>query len=310
MTEFIESKPGESKFPRIIDEFPSPTEKEKLTSQIEEVKLLISGAGEGLPKNRARIKLADLYVGRNEPGDYQEAAKLYSEISSSSLPRDEEHAKALIGKAELALRSPDTAEIDVAIYSCGKALDLLKKDKRGFFWGKGNILLAELLLKKESEEDKRSALEIYEDIASHPEVHKYFKMRAAVGKLEVLYHFFRDLLKDKAGGAIAECESSLLPFRDKRANDYFYLKGMTVLSEVMLWKDKKQFGDKAKKMLQEVANNESAGDDLRARASLDLAEGSSPSLAKTLIKGVKQMEGLDPYLLKKAKAIEDALPPR
>ena len=33
MIEITESKSGESRYPRIIDEFPSPTEKEKLTGQ-------------------------------------------------------------------------------------------------------------------------------------------------------------------------------------------------------------------------------------------------------------------------------------
>ncbi len=295
------------KIPEFLEEYPSPTEKDVLTSQIDELKSILASPPEGFPRNPARIKLADLLVGRNEPGDYIEAAKLFDEVLSGTLPHEEEHVKAIVGKAELSLQSADPAEVDWAIESCTKASTSFERNKRSFFWGKAKVLFAELLIKRGSEEDKRRALDIYEELTSNLSTNKYFKMRAVVGKLELLYYFFRDILEAKAEQSIAECEEALEFLKDERANDYFYLKGMIVLSEVLLWKDKTSFGEKGRKLLKEVVNNESAGDDLRARASLDLAEVSSPSLAKSLIKGVRHMEGIDPYILKKAKAIENAL---
>jgi hypothetical protein len=278
-----------------------------LTKQISELSRFISAPPTNYPLNKARVKLADLYIGRNDVGDYVEALNLYKEIISSTLPAEEEHAQAVIGEAELTLQSPDKQAVDMAIYSCGVALESLKNDRRGFFWGKGNILLAELLLKKDSEEDRRSALGIYDDILSHPNVHKYFRMRAAVGKLELMSIFFRDELRSKVEEEIARCESAMEPLRVERPDDYFYLKGLTILAEVMVWHDKGKLGDKARKILENVANEGSAGDDMRARACLDLAEISSPNLARTIIKGVRKMDGIDPYLMRKAKAIEDAL---
>jgi tetratricopeptide (TPR) repeat protein len=294
--------------PNFLDEYPSSTERETLTKQIEEIKGALASPPENFPRNKAMIKLADLYVGRNEEADYIEAGKLYDEVLSSSLPREVEHAQALIGNAELAHHSNDPGEVSSAIESTKKALRCLEENQRSFFFGKGKVLLAELLLKRGTDEDRQSALDMYEELTANTAAHKYFKMRAVVGKVELMNYFFKDILEAKAEQSIDECEEALDFLKDERRNDYFYLKGMIVLAEVLLWRDKESFKKKASKLLNDVVNSQSAGDDLRARASLDLAEISSPALAKSLIKGVRHMDGVDPYLLKKAKAIEDALP--
>jgi len=301
---------SESSVPGYIMEFPSPTDKQELTRQIEELSKLLASPPEDCPRNMARIKLADLYVGRNEPGDYMKADKAYSEVLSASLPRDREHAYALIGKAELSMAGSDPARVKASIDACRSAVAALSNDKSDFFWGKGSVLLAELLIKAGTDSSRREGLDIYESLTSSTAAPRYFRMRAVVGKIELINYFFKELLEAKAEQSIDECQEALDFLKDERPNDYFYLKGLIVLSEVLLWKDKKSMSAKAGKLLTEVVNSEAAGDDLRARASLDLAEISSPPLARSLIKGVRRMEGIDPYLLNKAKAIEGALKDR
>jgi hypothetical protein len=290
---------------QFMDEYPSPTEKEKLSSQILKLKSLLSSPTPNLLRARALIKLSDLLVGRNSEGDYLEASRLYEEVLSSTTPEEPENTMALLGKAELKLQSADPVEIEEATNLTRAAVKMLGGDQSDFFYGKAKVLLAELFLKRGGVSDRDQALEIYKQMSADLNVHEYFKLRAVVGKVELLNYFFRKTLLDDADTYIKECESVLSKFKDERRNDYFRLKGQIVLSELKLIKDK---GNKdAKTVLEDVANNESAGDDLRARASLDLAEVSSPSLAATLIKGVRKMDGIDPYLLRKARAIEDSL---
>lgn len=300
---------GISNILSLLEEYPSPTKKERLIDEIEELRSALAIPPKELNVNKARIKLADLLTGRNGSGDYIEAGKLYDRVLSSTLPRDAENSKALIGKAELALTSASPEEVNRALESCASAIDLLEEiEDCVFFHTKGKLTLAELLLKRGDEDGKRLALKLYDEISSNRSAHKYFKMRSLVGKMELLNYFYRDELKGKAEEYIAQFEDILSSQKKDRAGDYFALKGMIVLSEILLWKDRDRFGENAKRMLSDVINDESASDDLRARASLDLAEISSSPLARTLIKGVRKMEGLDSYLLKKAKAIEDALP--
>ncbi len=292
----------------LLEEFPSPTKKEKLTDQIEEVRALLSMPPKGLNINKARIKLADLLTGRNDAGDYIEAGSVYKDVLSGSLPEEAEHQKAELGEVELALTSANPEDVNRSIESCATAVDSLEeREDSVFFFIKGKLLLAELFLKRGDEKGRALALKLYDEILSNPSAHKYFKMRAIVGKLELLNVFERQVLEKNSKGLIAECENILELQRGERSDDYFFIKGILVLSEIMLWRDKDTFIKKAEGMLSEVINNERTSDDLRARASLTLAAVSSPKLARSLIKGVKHMEGLDPYILRKAKAIEDSL---
>ncbi len=294
-------------FAALIDEYPSPTEAEQLERQIEQLRAAFSSPPENLSLNKLRIKLADLLVGQNGVGDYIEAGKLYNEVLTSSLPGEAEHSKALLGKAELNLSGVRADDITDAIDSCSSAMKSFEGEDCAFFRAKGNLLIAELLLKKGDEKSRAGSLRIYEETSYDEKADKYFKMRAAVGKLELLLYFYRALFEKRADDLISETADAVSVFEKSRPNDYFVLKGLIVLSEAKLAKDRERFKDSAKGMLSEVVNNDRASDDLRARASLDLAEVSSPALARTLIKGVRKIEGLDPYLIRKAKAIEDAL---
>jgi len=292
----------------LLEEYPSPTKREKLIDQIEELRSALATPPKGLDINKAKIKLSDLLVGRAGPGDYSEAGKLYDEILSNSLAGEAENSKAVLGRAELSLPSSNPEEVNRAIEAAATAVDSLEdREDCFFFFIKGKLLLAELLLKRGDGEGRDFALKLYDEILSSNQSHKYFKLRALVGKLELLNYFNKDALKQGADEHIAQMQDLLSATKKDRAGDYFSLKGMIVLSEILLWKDKEHMGENARKMLSDVINDDASCDDLRARASLDLAEISSPPLAKTLIKGVRRMDGLDPYLLRKAKAIENAL---
>ena len=291
-----------------IEEYPSPTKKEKLNDEIEEIRNALLSPPKGLPSNKVKIKLADLLVGRNAPGDYIEAGKIYDEVLSKTLPSDADHSKAVIGKAELSLASLDPKAVNLSVEECASAVDSLEGVEDGiFFFTKGKLILAELFLKRGDEEGRRLSLKLYDEISSEATTHKYFKIRALVGKMELLNYFYKDMLKGSPEEYIAQFNDILSAKKNERAGDYFALKGMIVLSEILLSKDREHFAENAKRMLSEVINNESSSDDLRARASLDLAEVSSPGLARALIKGVRKLDGLDPYILRKAKAIEEAL---
>ncbi len=289
----------------IRNSFPSPSEKEELTKPIEELREKISNPPPDFDKNEGRLKLADLLVGRNEPGDYIEASKIYEEIINTSVP-GKTHAEAVIGKAELLVQSLDNEDIELGLDIIQKSQEDLKGIEDKYFETKAELVKAELLLRRGKEKDNDNALKIYEEILSDPRVSKYFRMRALVGKIDIMEYFSPNKLSEDLGELIVRCERTLEENKN-RLNDYFRLKGEVLLAELLI---KRNSGDdiaRAKKLLTEMANNESAGIDLRARASLDLAEISSEGLAKMLIRQVKHMEGIDPYILKKAKALEDKL---
>lgn len=292
----------------IIEDYPSPSNPEEIGFRIESVKGALSSPTQGFPRAKALLKLADLLVGRNRPGDYLEAEKVYDEALSTTLPGDEENSKALIGKAELALPlSSNPSEIKSAVESCKKALKSLKGKPSDFFFAKGMAVEAELLLKLGGKEEREEAIGLYEEIISKPTTDMYFKLRAVVGVIDLLEAFYKEDLRAKHDRYISALQEAVAAFGEGRPNDYFRIKGMILLSEMMLIKDRAALGENAKRLLLEVINNESASDDLRARASLTLAEVSTSSLARSLIKGVRKMDGIDPYLLRRATTLEDAL---
>ena len=285
--------------------FPSPSEKEDLTKPIEELREKLLSPPEGFDKNEARLELADLLVGRNETGDYIEASRIYEEIINTT-PPGKIHAEAIIGRAVLLVQSLDSKDIEMGIAVIQRSEEELKGLGDSYFETKAELVKAELLLRRGKERDNNEALKIYNEILDDPGTSKYFRMRAIVGKIDIMEYFQPVKLEEDLAELIIFCERALEANKD-RLNDYFRLKGEVLLAELYIKRNSKEDVEKAKILLNEMANNEVAGVDLRARASLDLAEVSSEKLAKTLIRQVRHMEGIDPYILKKAKVLEDKL---
>jgi len=293
---------------QIIEDFPSPSNPEEIEYQLDCVKDFLGSPKEGSQRPGALLKMADLLVGRNEAGDYLEASKVYDEALSSSLPADEYNVKAQIGKAELALPlSTNPSDARKAIEVCKKAAAALKGKPSDFFLAKALAVQAELLLKLGGEKERQEALALYEEMISKPTTNMYFRLRGVVGVIDLLGTYYKAQLSAKYDRYIVALQEAVESLGENRPNDYFRIKGLILLSELMLIKDKDALGENAKRLLLEVINNEAASDDLRARASLSLAEVSSSSLAKSLLKGIRKMDGIDPYLLRRATAIETAL---
>jgi len=285
--------------------FPSPSEKEDLNKAIKELRLNLKNPPEDFDKNEGRLKLADLLIGRNDASDYIEASKIYDEIINTTLP-GKLRCEAMIGKAELLTQSRDNEDIKIGLNLSQKSLEELSGKGDDYFETKAKLVKAELLLRRGKEWDNSEALKIYEEILSNPSTSNYFGMRALVGKIDIMEYFQPVKLEEDLVELIVNCERALEANED-RLNDYFRIKGQALLAELYIKRNSEEGVDKAKKLLNEIANNEAAGVDLRARASLDLAEISSEALARTLIREVRHMEGIDPYILKKAKVLEEKL---
>jgi len=288
--------------------FPSPSEKEDLKRPIEELRQKLANPPEGFDKNKGKVKLADLLVGRNEPGDYIEASKIYEEIIDSS-PPGETHAEAVIGKAELLVQSEESEDIESGIKIIQGSISELEGLNDSYFEIKAKLVNAELLLRRGSEKDNGEALKIYDEILEEPNILNYFRMRAIVGKIDIMEYFKPERLKEELEELIIKTEK-ILDANKERQSDYFRLKGNILLAELYIHRDSKEDVANAKKMLSDVANNEAAGIDLIARASLDLAEVSSEAVAKMLLRQVRHMQGIDPYVFKKAQVLEDKISPK
>ncbi len=282
--------------------FPIPSEREKINKALRRYRSIL-----GQHPNRADIPeimfgIADLLVGRGDPGDHAEAMKIYDQILFRN-PPDYLKARALIGKAELMIGVPE--EFGNAISLCEKALQVLGGDVSDFFAAKTVIVEAELRLARRDKGDWARALELINRVVREKDAHWYFRGRALLSKAEIiLYRNPEDL-----GPALKSVDFSLKELAS-RQDDYFTNKGKILKAEILTRRTRKGDFQKAEKLLTEVLKMPFAYKDLIARARLDLADIVSHPKAEKLLKEVHHMEGLDPYLIEKASLVEQALKAR
>jgi tetratricopeptide (TPR) repeat protein len=279
--------------------FPIPSEKEKINKALRRYRQILSQHSNRSDAPEIMFGIADLLVGRGEPGDWAEAQRYFDRILLGVVP-DYLRARALVGKAELLIGQRE--ETDDAISLCEKARQIFKGDLSDFFTAKTFLVEAELLMSRHQGADWHKALKLLDRVVKEKKANWYFKGRAFLVMAEIkLYQQPGDL-----GTPLKHCDSALYELRN-RPDDYFYLKGLVLKAEINTRRAKKGDFERAAKLLNEVVKSGSAYKDLIARAKLDLADVVSQPKAIKLVDEVNLMEGLDPYLIEKSRLVAKAL---
>jgi len=281
--------------------YPSPSEKEKLDRAITKFRRILANLTGTFNIAETKFGLADMLVGRNEPGDFAEAMRLYNYILDVA-PTSYLRARALVGKAELLIKSEEKATLKEAVALCEKARDILKDDLSDFFTAKAFVVEAELLAKLGMQNHKK-AQSLLDKVIKNKHANAYFKARSIVQRVEMplfnpKFNKVLPLIK-----LTKEAHKLLVD----RPNDYFAIKALLLEAEMLTRKGTKSDLSAAQAICTKVIANKAAERGLAARAKLDLATISGHPKAEKLSREVLEMEGLDPYLIEKAKLIERSL---
>ena len=285
-------------------DYPAPPESEKLSRAINKFRKILGNISGNFNIAETQFGLADMLVGRGGSGDYKEAMRLYNNILDIA-PTSYLRARALVGKAELLINSDKKEDRIEAIALSEKAHNILKDDMSDFFASKTFVVHAEILLKSWEPKDHAKARKLLDKVIKSKDAPEYFRGRAMVGRAEVLLSKPKPKGTD-VGAALKLCEKTRKVLKD-RTSDYFFIKSKLVEAELRIRRGKGADLERAGKLCGEVIRNKEAKKNLLARAKLDLAEVSRHPKALKLHKEVTEMEGLDPYLIEKAKAVEAAL---
>ncbi|OGC05290.1 hypothetical protein A3H09_00185 [Candidatus Falkowbacteria bacterium RIFCSPLOWO2_12_FULL_45_13] len=282
--------------------FPIPSEKEKINKVLKRYRYILSQNPKRADAPELMFGIADLLVGRSEQGDYKEAKRIFDQILERHIP-DSLRARTLIGKAELMIGSPEA--FDEAISLCEKARKLLGNDMSDFFAAKTFAVEAELRLARKNKGDWDKALKLLDHVIRAKNAHWYFKGRAFLTKTEIkLYQTPKD-----TNNPLRFAEAALKELKP-RSDDYFTYKGKTLKAEVLIRRAKRGDFDRAEKLLESVISMPFDYQDLIFRAKLDMADIVKQPKATKLVKEVLETEGLDPYLMDKARIVEIALAER
>ncbi|MFH1387554.1 MAG: hypothetical protein ABIH50_07805 [bacterium] len=279
--------------------FPIPSEKERINRALRRYRSILSAHSNRSDAPEIMFGIADLLVGRGEGNDRNDAMKMFDQVLLRN-PPEYLKARALIGKAELMIGKPE--EFDNAISLSEKARQILGKDLAEFFAAKTFIVEAELLLARQARGDWAKAINLFDQVIKEKSAHWYFRGRALLGKAEILLYSKPDKLNEP----LKLIDLSLKELAD-RTDDYFFNKNKVLKAEILTRRGKKADLKRIEKMLTEVVKMPIAYKDLIARAKLNLADIGTGAKAEKFIKDVSEMEGVDPYLIEKARLIEQEL---
>ena len=162
--------------------FPAPSEREKINKVLKRYRYILSKNPRRSDTPELMFGIADLLVGRNSPGDYREAERLYDQILMRHIPESLK-ARALVGKAELLIGDPE--EFDNAISLCERARKISGKDFSDFFLAKTFVVEAELLLSRNKKNDWKNAIDLVNRLSKSKAAHWYFKGRGLLTKTEI-----------------------------------------------------------------------------------------------------------------------------
>lgn len=283
--------------------YPSPTEREKLNKAIARYRNIIKSVPSGPLIGEIKFGLADLLVGRDEEGDYKEAQHLYGEIVNTA-PKGYLWAKAVVGHAEILIRLGNGDDVEAAVKAVGEARETLQKfvGNRDFFTVKSLAVEAELLTKESLEKHHAEVIHIHDKVIKWSSDHAYFKARSEVGKAESLLYFYPKKLLE----AFRLCQDAQKTLRD-RPDDYFALKSKVLQVEILARKGTPTDLQRADKISKALLDHREVPQELRARTMLALAQITRHPKAEKFSTEVLQMEGLDPYLVEKARQIAQGL---
>lgn len=282
--------------------FPAPSEKEKINKVIKRYRNILSYNSKRSDAPELMFGIADLLMGRGEPGDYREAARIYDQILTRLAP-DSLRARALVGKAELLIGKADEAENALSL--CEKARKLLHNDLEDFFVCKTIIVEAEILMARNKKNDWEKAIKLVDQLIRSKHSHWYFKGRALLVKAEITLYKFPKKIKE----VNVLCDKAIKELIS-RPDDYFTNKARILKSETIVQRGIGGDKQRAEKLLNEVISAGSGYKDLVARAKLDLADIVKTPKANKLVQEVFEMEELDPYLVDKARLVEKAIKDR
>jgi len=281
--------------------YPSPSEKEKLDRAINKFRRILGNLSGTFNIAETKFGLADMLVGRNSPGDYAEAMRLYNYILEVA-PTSYLRARALVGKAELLIGSNEKDDLKEAISLCDKAREILKDDLSDFFTAKAFVVQAEIFAKLGASNHSK-AEKLFDRVIKNKHSNAYFMGRSMVGRAEL--PLYKPKPKNIAAALKLAKEAQKL-FAD-RPTDYFALKAKVIEAELLIRRGGKADLTLASALCSKVIAVKSAEKGLLARAKVNLAEVSRHPKAEKLSKEVIEMEGIDPYLVEKAKMIERSL---
>jgi len=284
--------------------YPSPSEKVKLNKVIGRYHLLLKTIAWRYDIGEIKFGLADLLVGRNEPGDYNEALKLYDEILKG-VTSPYLRGRALAGKAELMITSEKKSDIEQAVALAESASRTIKKEinANDFFYQKAQVVEAELLTKIGGAPNLKIASRLYEGVIKSEKSNAYFKARAMVG-LSELKTYTAPVKELKKYAEYCHNAQILLA---ERPSDYFMVKARVVEVEILTRMDPKKNVNKIIALCNQVIAAKSADTQLVLRAMLDKADVSKPHNALNIIKEVRASKELPDYLAKKSKIVEQAI---
>lgn len=289
---------------QIVEEeasYPSPSAKAKLNKAIGRYKLLEAAKKWTQYMDDIKYALADLLVARGDDDDNKEALHYYDHLISKSGNKVLK-GRALIGKAELAISGTGDLDIDKAVQLCKEGQKLLRGDLREFFVAKAIVVEAELLAKKSGQKSNKAAAALFDKLINKKGANPYFRARAAVGKAELILYFGFDSISK----GIKLCDETLRILYD-RPLDYFVIKAKLVQAEMLTRRGSSSDLEKAEMLCEKVITTSVSSKDLAARAKLVLAEISKKGKAEKLFSEVLNDDGLDPYLIEKAKVLRDSL---
>lgn len=276
--------------------YPSPADPSILSRMIEEVERTLLESHVPLEEYaQVRIFLADLFVSRGSRSDHLRARELFKEISDKSSSA-ELQAYAMVGQAELSIGSPDQNDRKDGIKQSRDAYNILRTSPEDFFTSKAQIVLAELLMKEGNPDDHIEALEIFNRVIESPYSSRYFKIRAAVGKSEIVLFFFHGDADDR----LKELEKCLLLCTEAlrlahtRPKDYFSIKLKVILAEILLALPDRELGH-IRELLTKVADADENPADLRARSYLRLAVASQTPTSTRYLEKIQKMEYIDSF---------------
>lgn len=277
--------------------------KEKLNRLINKYRKMLRYVMGGMNVSEVRFGLADLLITRDDPGDWKEAKTHYDYVLEKAAYGYLRSA-AMIGKAELAIRSDDKKELDEAIDYAKRGFNVLLSlvGKSDFYSIKSLVVEAELLLKRSGPGDEKEALKLFEKALKDEMADPYFRARAIVNKEErILYSGKFDINKE-----IQLCHTAIELLKE-RPHDYFAVKARLLQGEFISKRMARYDKSRATGIFMGVMGTKEADPDLQSRARLNLAEISELKKAKILIKEVLSAKNVDGYLVEKAKRLQKEL---
>ncbi|MFA5104001.1 MAG: hypothetical protein WC527_02360 [Candidatus Margulisiibacteriota bacterium] len=287
---------------KVVEEeesYPSPSAKTKINKAIGRYKLLSKAQKWKEHMDDIKFALSDLLVARGEDEDYKEALSYYNFIIAKTRNQMLK-GRSMIGKAELTISGVAKMSEDEAIKLCKEGCSLLKGKLDDFFVAKCLAVEAELLVKKGGRKEIKDATRLFSKLVGNKKAHPYFRARAMTGKAELALYFGVDSISN----GIKMCEEALGIFSE-RPLDYFAVKARVIEAELLARRGSSSDLHKAENLC-EKAIISPVHKDLTARAKLVLAEISKKEKAQRLFEEVLEQDGLDPYLIEKAKMIERA----